>query len=149
MLSSALLYSVMDHALSYHTHHTRHGCQKRRVVSTGRGSACIPLIPCMWAPQEHFLVQFNSLTWFGRITFLLPCRGWCLLSALSHPKKSNPAVQQPPPSALTPSCICCFLGPSGGVLPSVLDKSSSCPAHEVMAKASLLPFWALLSFEWT
>lgn len=30
MLSSALLYSVMDHALSYHTHHTRHGCQKRR-----------------------------------------------------------------------------------------------------------------------
>lgn len=152
LLSSALLYPVMGHILSYHIHHTRHRCQNR-MASTGRGSACIPLLPYMWAPPGCFKVQFNSPAWFGRITFLLlPCRGWCLLPALSHCTQPSPAVQQPPSQCahtrlhlllLLPSC------PPGGVLPSALDKSSSCPAREVMAKASLLPLWALPSFEWT
>lgn len=104
--SKAFLYPVMGHIISYTSHKTP--MLTSIVASTGRGSACIPLIPCMWAPQGHFKVQFNSPAWFIRITFLLlPCWGWCLLPALSHPTQPNPAVQQPPPGVLTHSCTCC------------------------------------------
>lgn len=58
---SALFSSPLPSAGSHHvTHITKDIRHQDAAVSTGRGSARIALLPCTWAPQGCFKVQFNS-----------------------------------------------------------------------------------------
>lgn len=104
-LFSSPLPSAGSHRITHITKDIRH---EDAAVSTGRGSACIPLLPCTWAPQGCFKVQFNSPALIQKDN--LPPH--MLLGLVSAPgtAPSRPAKyynsRPPSPACSCFSCIC-------------------------------------------
>lgn len=114
LLCSSHLFSVLGHIMQDITQDIRH---RNAAVSTDKGSACIPLLPCMWAPQGCSKMQFNSL-----------------LPALSIPHSQ--VLQQPPPQLAhalqLPLPLLLLLCPWGrwSAFCSSSDLSLSCPQSD-------------------
>lgn len=132
---------MLGHIIPYTSHKTSDtGIQQRALAGALPAFLCFPA-------REHpkCALRCNLILQhlYRRTAFLLtPCQGQCLLPAPTRTTRYyNSTAPDPACSHFCCICPCCCPCACGkGDLPSALAESSPCPAHEVMAKASLVSF---------